>query len=105
MSGYNLLAAVLQCPHCGRVGPVTIEFRFGLFEFREYEVGDCLEWGVKGDRYPRQRPPGGNFRGEGYVECPFCGCDYWVTIDVRSDVITSVAVDPDKPGYIPVKDS
>ncbi|GIH73500.1 hypothetical protein Mth01_57530 [Sphaerimonospora thailandensis] len=101
MSGYNLLKAVLMCPRCDRLGSVCAEFRFGLFEFREYEIGDHLEWGVTGDRSPRRRPEEGNLSGEGYVECPFCGRDYWVTIDVRADVITLVNPDPDRPGYIP----
>jgi hypothetical protein len=100
MSGYNLLKATLGCPHCGSVVPVNVEFRFGLLEFREYEVGEALEWGTRGLRYPRVRPAGGRFTGDGYVECPVCGRDYWVSIDVSADVIQSVRVIVDRPGYI-----
>ncbi|PWK91206.1 hypothetical protein C8D88_1011240 [Lentzea atacamensis] len=100
MSGYNLLRVSLQCPHCGVESLAEVDFRFGLFEFRDYSVGDRLEWGEEGDRSPRERPEGGNFDGEGYAECAFCKKDFWVTINVRSDVLAEVSVDSSKPGYI-----
>lgn len=104
MSGYNLLEVWIQCPRCGSVGLATAEFRFGLFEFRDYKIGDRLEWGDKGYRFPRRRPSNGDFDGEGYVECQFCGRDYWVLIGIRADIIASTSVDPTKQGYIPDSD-
>jgi hypothetical protein len=80
VSAYNLLKAVLECPHSGTTDLETIEFRFGLLEFREYHLGEELNWGTKGDRFPKTRPEGGDFVGEGYVECFACGRDYWVSV-------------------------
>jgi hypothetical protein len=101
MGSYNILHATTTCPRCGETGPVEIEFTFGQLDFHDYEVGDTIDWGVKGLREPRQRPVGGNFEGEGYVECPVCHKDYWVWITVRQDVITDVWVDSGRPGHIP----
>jgi hypothetical protein len=88
------------CPQCQFEGDVEAEFRFGLLDYRTYHLGDTIEWGTKGLRYPRVRPEGGNFEGDGYVECPNCGKDYWVTIKVVNDVISSAEVNVEKPGYI-----
>jgi hypothetical protein len=101
MGSYNILHATTTCPRTGETGPVGIEFTFGLLDFRDYRVGDTIDWGVKGLRGPRQRPGGGNFEGEGYVECPVCHKDYWVGITVRADVITDVRVDTSRPGRVP----
>lgn len=72
----------------------------GLLEFREYQIGGHLDWGRKGERVPSQRPPGGSMRGEGYVECPRCGKDYWVEIVVEGDVIVGWVIDSARPGYL-----
>lgn len=98
VSGYNLLRTELRCLHCLGAAEVEAEFRFGLLDFRRYVTGDRIEWARKGGS---RRPADGDFRGEGYVECPLCGRDYWVTIGVRSDLIESVDIDLDRPGYIP----
>lgn len=76
------------------------EFRFGLLDYRPYHLGDRIEWGTKGLRYPQMQPEGGSFEGDGYVECPNCGKDYWVAIKVVNSVISSVEVNTKKPGYI-----
>jgi hypothetical protein len=101
MGSYNILHATTTCPRTGEVGPVEIEFTFGRLDFRDHHVGDTIDWGVEGRGNPRQRPGGGNFEGEGYVECPVCHKDYWVGITVRADVITDVRVDTSRPGHIP----
>jgi hypothetical protein len=72
-----------------------------LEDYRTYRLGDTLDWGDgKGLRFPSQRPSGGNYTGDGYIECPDCKKDYWVTITVEADVIVSAVVNPAKPGYI-----
>ncbi|MEW2519920.1 hypothetical protein [Actinacidiphila alni] len=101
MGSYNILHATTTCPRNGETGPVEIEFTFGRLDFRDYRVGDTLDWGTKGLREPKQRPVGGDYDNEGYVECPVCHKDYWVWITVRADVITDVRVDPTRPGHIP----
>jgi hypothetical protein len=99
--GYNLLHATTAGPRCGTTGSVEIEFTFGLLGFRDYALGDAIERGVKGLRNPGQRPRGGNYEGEGYVECQVCGSDEWVWITVLDDVITDVPVDKGRPGHVP----
>src|SRR5882757_2269520 len=101
MGSYNLLHATTTCPRCGTIGPVEIEFTFGRLDFHDYAPGDSIDWGTKGLRNPGRRPLGGNFEGEGYVECPVCGKDYWVWITVRNDAITDLWVDKGRPGHIP----
>jgi hypothetical protein len=76
------------------------EFKFGHMDVLNYRVGDAPRWGG-GLRTPRRRPVDGNYIGDGYVECPSCRRDFWVTIDVVHDVIQSVEVNPAKPGYLP----
>ncbi|WP_327072864.1 hypothetical protein OG196_09440 [Kitasatospora purpeofusca] len=100
MSGYNLILHPLICPRCGFNGAAEAEFRFGLMEFRAYRVGEKIDWGLKGLRFPASRPSNGEYEGEGYVQCVNCGKDYWVIISVAADMITSVTVDREKEGYI-----
>lgn len=101
MGMYNYLDADLKCPRCGEQCTAEIEFRFGLLDLRRYAVGDTVDWGVKGLRHPRARPPHGNYADEGYAECGCCHKDYFVLIRVEGDRIVSVEVDPTKPGHIP----
>lgn len=99
MSTYNTLLATMRCPHCCNVTDVQIDFRFGLRDQTDYRVGDTLQWEGRGTRTPSQRPPNGDFDGEGYAECPLCGRSYWSRILVKEDVLSDVAVDWDREEY------
>ncbi len=100
MSAYNTLRAVVRCPRCSSEAEMEIEFKFGLLDFRDYRLGEQIDWGNRGLRSPASRPKDGNFCGDGYVECPVCGKDFWVDICVQHDLIERVDVDPTRPGYI-----
>ncbi len=65
----------------------------------EYRLGDHLVWEGKGVRTPGRRPPGGNYTGEAYTECPNCGREYWLIVTVESDVIVKAATDRDREDY------
>lgn len=99
---YNYLETALQCPHCGNRSIMEAEFRFGWQNLDRYQLHDRLRW-HGGVQTPRQRPESGNYTGEGYVECPHCHRDFWITIQVQNDVITSAEVDLARPGYVPEK--
>lgn len=101
MSGYNILKAELPCPGCGVRVAVDVEFRFGLLEHRTYALGERINWGTRGERYPRLRPVGGDYVGEGYAECESCHRDFWVSIAVRNDIFSSVNIDHSRKGYLP----
>ncbi|MER6583679.1 hypothetical protein [Nonomuraea sp. NPDC001023] len=100
MSSYNLLSFTETCPRCGHTGEAEAEFQFGLLELRPYRVGDRVEWGAKGLRFPSARPEGGDFEGAGYVECENCRKDYWVVISVEADIISAVRIDHGRKGYV-----
>jgi hypothetical protein len=101
MSSYNILIAELVCPRCVRVGVQEIEFKFGILNFHEYGIGDSISWSGQDERYPRDRPPQGNYVGEGYVECQFCGKDFWVDIVVSDDMIVRAMIVSERKGYVP----
>ena len=101
MGAYNRLLAEMECPRCGSVDICEVEFRLGRLDFREYHLGEVLTWAGGHRHKPLRRPDGGTTRGEGYAECPSCERDFWVTVEVRDDVLTTVIADPDRPGYIP----
>jgi hypothetical protein len=100
MALFNTLTAELTCPHCKNTGLQDIEFRFGYRDQSRYRLGDRLAWGPGGASVPPLRPDGGNWIGEGYVECKYCKKDYWVKVTVQDDVLKSVTVDPAKKGYL-----
>lgn len=101
MSLYNILQARTECPRCGAVGTVDIEFRFGPLDLSTYRLGDRIAWADKGPRHPSQPPPHGDYEGEGYAECPVCGKDYWLELTVRGAVLAEATVDRSRPGHIP----
>lgn len=101
MGLYNYLDLVLRCPRCGIESSMEAEFRFGLQNQDRYHLGDKLQWNGGGVSTPRDRPVGGNYIDEGYVECPNCHQDFWIIIRVHEDVIESAEVDLTRKGYIP----
>ena len=100
MAAFNTLLTVLTCPHCGHRGDMEVEFRFGRRDQLRYRLGDRLVWTGGGGAKPLRRPADGNLTGDGYVDCPHCRKDFWVTLRVRADVIAEVAVDHTRSGYI-----
>ncbi|RMI41318.1 hypothetical protein [Streptomyces triticirhizae] len=101
MSAFNTLDTVLTCPHCENTRQTEVEFKFGLLDQLAYRLDDRLDWGEGGHRFPKERPPGGDYTGEGYAVCPVCGRDYWVDIVTRNDVLSEAIPNPDRPGYLP----
>lgn len=100
MSIYNYLQVRSRCPWCHVESEVDAEFRFGLRDLVSYRIGDTITWEGRGVRTPTHRPPGGNYRGPAYVECPNCGRDYWLEVEISNDIITSFDIDLSRPGYI-----
>jgi hypothetical protein len=100
MGLYNLLDLVIRCPHCRVESRMDADFRFGWMNLDRYHLGDRLLWDGGGVRVPRRRPPGGNFTGDAYAECPSCQRDFWLTVTVCDDVIERAEVDPTRKGYI-----
>lgn len=90
MSIYNTLLTRAICPHCGALCDVRADFRFGLRDLIEYRLGDRIRWEGKGVRTPAHRPPGGNYVGPAYTECPNCGKPFWLRIAVEADELASV---------------
>jgi hypothetical protein len=100
VSLHNVLLVELTCPRCGHHAVHEVEFKFGLLDQLTYRLGDEVRWAGGQRGKPLRRPPAGDLDGEGYVECPRCGKDFWVDIDVRGDQIVAAAPDPDRAGYI-----
>jgi hypothetical protein len=103
---YNILRDVeVCCPRCGATGSADVEFYLGEQRLNDYRVGDRIEWRNGTEPAERRgqwtRPEGGSIAGEGYAECPTCGRDFFLTIDVTDDLITGVRVDSARPGFIP----
>ena len=101
MGMYNLLKINLKCPHCGVESEMEAEFRFGFKNLDIYHLGDKLRWEGAGISTPRKQPLDGNYTDEAYVECPNCHRDFWLTVRVLHDVISSATIDLSKKGYIP----
>src|SRR6478735_615198 len=100
MGMYNLASAELKCPRCGVVGPMEVELRFGFGNLTQLKIGDAYPFvdkrkAVQNGGYP----PDGNMDGEGYVECPSCGKDFWVKALIRAGMLTAIKVDNDKKPY------
>lgn len=100
MGIYNLLTCETQCPHCASVGDVEVQTYFGLLNLLDYEIGDEVAWTRKVSTKKGGRSKDGDLDGEGYAECPSCGRDYFLVVEVRHDRITAARVDPAKPGYM-----
>lgn len=102
MGMFNYLNVAFDCPNCGRHSENQAEFRFGLLNLDTYSIGDKLSWDDcgKGLKSPETRPESGNYLGEGYIECPFCNYDFWLTITVAGDMIESAKIDHTRQGYV-----
>lgn len=102
MGLFNILETKLKCPRCGFESEMEVEFKIGYLDLQTYRLGDKLTWASGIAKCPHQkRPNNGNFIGEGYVECPNCKKDFWITINIQNDILTKVKLDLTKQGYIP----
>lgn len=96
MGLYNLVTGRMTCPRCQRVCEVEVETRLGdVSQVASLQLGDRYPWP------PNHRPLDGTACGEGYCECPLCGKDFFVRVQVEADVLSRLEVDPDQPGFIP----
>ena len=98
---YNLLLVELDCPRCHARAGCEVEFKLGLCELRTYRLGETLRWAGGHRNKPLRRPDAGAAEGEGYTECPHCGKDFWVRVEVRDDRIRGDARSA-PPGLPPV---
>ena len=103
MSAVNYIHTALDCPFCGRNADMAIETKFGFNNQMHFRIGDKFPWGAEGTKIPYSVPPNGNFIGEGYGDCPNCGQDFFVRVEIRGFIIESVKYDPRKSGYSPPK--
>jgi hypothetical protein len=88
---FNTLLFEGTCPRCGFSGEMEAEFKFGYLSLIHYKMGDKVEW--VGNR-KSGRPENGLYVGDGYVVCPKCDKDFWLTITVNHDVIVGAEVNP-----------
>lgn len=101
MGLYNVLKVDLKCPFCERLGEMEAEFKLGYLSVDTYSVGDKIRWASGSAKKPHQkRPEKGSCNGEGYVECPKCHKDFWISILIKEDVIINVAINPTKAGFV-----
>ena len=93
MSTHNLLRTELTCTRCGKHGPMEVELFFGLGDLVEYQIGNCVQWVPNKQPQNGGRPDDGNLDGDAYVECPYCGKDFFAIARVQNDRIESVEPD------------
>lgn len=101
MSAYNELTCEVDCPRCGKCAIQRIEFKAGKAAQVDYSLGDHLEWDLGRTVKNGGRPVGGNLTCEGYAECVLCRKDFWVTISIIGDKVSSVTANPSRSAYIP----
>lgn len=93
---YNLLRVGVQCPRCGKHSEVEAQTKVGFLNLYEYRLGDHLRYDDAPAGFRRVE----DAEAEGYAECPACGKDFWLDVEVRSGQIVGAVAD-DRPGYIP----
>lgn len=94
MGLYNLLLANITCIHCNQESKFEIEFKNGLLNLHEYQLGDKFNSN-------KRNPLDTSGLTEGYCECNRCQKDFFVKIKVNTySVIESIQIDDGKKGYI-----
>jgi hypothetical protein len=99
----NRLIANIVCPRCGTTNDQEVEVTLDGqgFASGDYRLGDRVRWLPGRDREDGGRPVSGDLDADGYVECPVCERDFFLTVSVRGDAIVGTEVNPAKPGYFP----
>lgn len=100
MSIYNTLRTDVVCPWCGERAEMEIDLYFGYRDLISYRIGDTCIWAEGRSAEKGGRPPSGNCAGEGYTECPQCGRDFFVTVEVQQDRIRFVKPDTSREPHI-----
>lgn len=91
MGNYNTVIAPVTCPRCGANVRAEIEVRFGdTSKLVTLNIGDRVPWAAGRLEKNGGRPERGNLDGDGYMECPSCRKDSFLTVYVRDDVIKAV---------------
>jgi ribosomal protein S27AE len=103
MGSYNTVSAPVTCPRCGALVTADIEVRFGdTSKFVTLKIGDTVPWVPGRVEKHGGRPEGGHLDGDGYMECPNCGKDSFLTVSIRGDAIEAVTHrSSSKAPYIP----
>jgi DNA-directed RNA polymerase subunit RPC12/RpoP len=97
MGASNTVLANLQCPRCGAHVSVEAECKFGdTANMSRYHLGDHYAWRPRKAFQNGGRPEDGSVDGEGYVECPACGKDFFVKVLIRGDLVHAVEPDPSR---------
>ena len=101
MSAYNILNTVLECPRCGNMADMEIELYTGKRNQTRYLIGDIYTWEDRRQPQNGGRPKDGSCLADGYVECPICHRDFWVSVAITDDRIASVSVNLSREPFIP----
>jgi hypothetical protein len=100
MGMYNNLRLKIKCPNCHQISEMEAEFKMGYLNLDTYQLGDKIVWADGLAKDQQNRPEGGNFIGDGYVECTKCGKDFWLIIKIVNDIVISAEVNENCKGYI-----
>jgi hypothetical protein len=102
MGTYNQTFAELRCPRCGGTALMEVDLHFGYTrEMQQVAIGDPYPFLPRKAVHNGGYPTNGNIDGEGYVICPLCEKDFFVTAVVRGGVLTAVEVDVEKSPHVP----
>ena len=100
MALHSLVISEMNCHRCGEPGCFEIEVFVGPINVNMYRVGDSFEWEPRRAVQNGGRPPSGDLDAQGYTVCPACERDFFVTVAIRGDIVTSATPDPTKEPYI-----
>lgn len=92
MGMYNTLFHSCQCPHCGDMVRMGIQFKYGSLHLIEYQLGDAIVWDGVRERGSKQ---------EGAIDVPGIGrcgsCSRYIdfVIHVLMNKLCGVSVGPE----------
>lgn len=96
MGSYNVLSlGKIKCPRCGEYAVHEADFRYGVLDNAVYYVGDNV--------FHRDltREEQNQTEVEGYVVCPICKKDYWVTIQLAEQKLQGFVLDLKRAPIVP----